>query len=74
MPRKSDLDALADFITEAQRRIRNITNANEYTHAVWWVSGAPEYPRLPDAVVEDLLEQMEAKRLDVIRASGALAG
>lgn len=74
MPRKTEIEDLADFITESQKRIRAVSNAHEYTHAVWWVSGAEQYMRLPDAAVEDLLAQMEAKRLEVIRSSGALAG
>lgn len=71
MPRK-ELEALAAFTTEAQRRIRSIENTKDWEMVHWWVLGADEYKRLPDGSVADLLAQLEAKRVEVLRKSGAL--
>jgi len=71
MPRK-ELEALAAFTTEAQRRIRSIENTKDWEMVQWWALGAPEYKRLPDGSVADLLAQLEAKRVEVLRKSGAL--
>jgi len=69
----SDIDALADFVTEAQRRIRAVSGDQDYRLALLWVTGAPEWKNLPDDAVDDLTAMLEAKRVEVIRASGALA-
>lgn len=74
MTRNNELDQLAAFTTEAQRRIRAVDTIEGYSLVSWWVFGAPEYKRLPAGSVSDLLAQMEAKRIDVIGKSGALAG
>lgn len=71
---KTDINDLADFVTESQRRIRTVTNDPEFRHALWWVEGSPQYKLLPDDAVKDLLHQLEAKRVEVLRASGALLG
>lgn len=70
----SDIDALADFITQAHRTIEQVMTPDEYSRAVLATTGAPEYRRLPEEVVQDILLHLERKRNDVIRASGALAG
>lgn len=70
----TDIDALADFVTEAQRRIRAVSADQEYRLALLWVTGAPEWKNLPDEAVDDLTVMLEAKRLEVVRASGALIG
>lgn len=70
----TDIDALADFVTEAQRRIRAILTSADYSLTLLWVTGAPEWAKLPDEAVDDLTVMLEEKRLAVIRASGALAG
>lgn len=74
MSRNKELNDLAAFTTEAQRRIRAVENDNGYRLVSWLMLGAPEYKRLPEGSVADLLAMLEAKRLEVIRASGALAG
>lgn len=68
-----DIDQLADFITQSHRTIELVGSADEYARAVHATTGAPEYSRLPDEAVQDLLHHLERKRNDVIRASGALA-
>lgn len=69
-----DIDALADFITQAHRTIELVGDAAEYSRAVLATTGAPEYQRIPDDAVQDILLHLERKRNDVIRASGALVG
>ncbi len=68
----ADIDALADFITEAHRKIEQITDKASFSLTHLWVTGAREYADLPDAAVDDLLHHLERKRVEVLRASGAL--
>lgn len=70
----TDVDELADFITQAHRTIELAGTPDEYSRAVLATTGAVEYHKLPDAAVQDILHHLERKRNDVIRASGALVG
>lgn len=70
----TDIDKLADFITQAHRTIETVGTPAEYSVALSVVTGAPEYKLIPDETVQDLLHHLERKRNDVIRASGALVG
>lgn len=70
----TDLDDLSAFVTASQRKIRGIKTPEDYRLISWWVLGAPEYKRLPDGSVVDLLAHLEAKRIEVLQASGALVG
>lgn len=70
----TDIDTLADFITQAHRTIELVGTPDEYARAVLATTGAQEYRRLPSEVADDILAHLERKRNDVIRASGALAG
>ena len=69
----TDLDDLSAFVTASQHKIRGIKTSEDYRLISWWVMGAPEYKRLPDGSVADLLAQLEAKRVKIIAESGALA-
>ena len=68
----SDIDDLADFITQAHRSIEQVTDSAGYSKALASVTGAAEYRRLPDPAADDLLHHLERKRVEVVRASGAL--
>lgn len=70
----TDIDDLADFLTQAHRTIELVGSPDEYSRAVLATTGAPEYQRLPAEAAQDVLLHLERKRNDVIRASGALAG
>lgn len=70
----TDIDDLADFITQAHRTIELVGTKDEYSRAVLATTGAPEYQRIPDEALQDILHHLERKRNDVIRASGALVG
>ena len=69
----SEVDELADFLTQAHRTIELVGTSDEYSRAVLATTGAPEYRRLPAEASDDILHHLERKRNDVIRASGALA-
>lgn len=71
-----DIDVFAEFVTEAQRRVRAVASDEDYRLAYIWVTGAPEWKSLPDLAVDDLSHMLEAKRREVVGRSmvGGLAG
>lgn len=69
-PRKykmADIEGLDEFVSECQRRIAAIHDDQSYRLVTMWVSGAPEWSRLPDGVVDDITHHLETKRQEVVR-------
>lgn len=72
----ADLNELAEFVSESQRRIAAIHDDNSYRLTYLWVSGAPEWSRLPDDAVDDITIHLESKRQEIVRKAfiGSAAG
>ena len=72
----ADIDELAEFQSECQRRIAAIHDKDSYGWTYIWVTGAPEWSRLPDGVVDDITAHLDEKRVEIARKAfvGGLAG
>lgn len=70
----TDIDAQAKFITKAHKAIEQVRDEKSYRLAIMTVTGAKEYRSLPETDVNDLLRHLERKRVEIVRASGALVG
>lgn len=72
----ADIDELAEFQSECQRRISAIHDDPSYRITMMWVSAAPEWSRLPDGAVDDITAHLEEKRIEIVRKAfvGSAAG